>query len=291
MIQTSAGRRYLEYKNLLSCGQPTQSGANGKINLAICALIGANHANRVPEFVAYHLLVGFERFFIYYNADDKKWQETWHFFQPFVKAGLLDLVPFYFKSRSYMDGVQLPAYHDCLYKAKGRVKWLGFLDADEFFQISPESKFHSLAQVVKTFYDKTSITFQTYFYAFEGGNVDNFIDKCSSLPSFINHWLLNKFEGDKRPGKSIHRTETTQYINAHISVTVNERIGTVNTSDVVLAHYRYPYKQYTLDGIANGTYTKNDSFKQMFGQSVAQKLEEFGFNVENNYCFRQSGII
>ena len=60
-------------------------------------------------------------------------------------------------------------------------------------------------------------------------------------------------------------------------MTVNERIGKVNTSDVVLAHYRYPYKLYTLDGIANGTYTKNDSFKQMFGQSVAKKFDEFGF--------------
>ena len=152
------------------------------------------------------------------------------------------------------------------------------MDADEFFQIiQPGLKFQNLKDFVNSMPKHvTSLYFKTFFYAFEG-NATKYIEK-SAFPSFINDWLLAKDESKNRTPKSIHRVDATNYINIHQSITKGQVIEKVDVSKVILAHFRYPYKQYTLAGLNDGSYKRFDSFKIMFGNRVLKKLGEFGFD-------------
>ena len=252
-----------------------------KVDFGICLLLGPNHAKRVPEFIAYHNIVGAEKFYIYFNEDVNKWHETWHYFQPFVESGIAEVIPYQFKTIGY-PAIQLAAYHECLFKAKGKVKWLGFLDADEFFQLQPTSQFSSIVDLCNSFDGSNTLRFSTVFYAYEG-NASKYIEQCS-YPSFISDWLLNKLERQKRLPKSIHLTDETEHLTAHLSTTLSRKSMGVPVTDAVLAHYRYPYKQYTDEGLQDGSYKKNETFKVSFSKKIFQKLLDFSFPNLTGHC-------
>ena len=156
-----------------------------KLVLALCIFTGPGQINRLPEFVAYHSLMGVEKFFVYYNANDKELEETQRYWKTLVEAGIIELVPFYFKTRGYVDGIQTPAYSDCFYKHKDQVKWLGILDTDEFFKLAPSTPFETLPDYLNSLEGYSRIAFHKAHFVYENGNVSNYIEKCP-YPSFIN---------------------------------------------------------------------------------------------------------
>jgi glycosyltransferase involved in cell wall biosynthesis len=90
--------------------------------LAICAIV-KNEARYIREWIEFHLLVGVDRFFIYDNDSD---DETLDVLRPYYNADLVQII------RWPGAAAQLPAYQHAL-RAWGRsVKWMAFLDADEF---------------------------------------------------------------------------------------------------------------------------------------------------------------
>ena len=250
------------------------------MELAVCLLLGSNHAIRIPEFVTYHKMMGVEKFFIYYNEDVRNWNSTWKYFKPFVDLGWVEMVPYYYKTRNYRLGIQHPCYHECLAKAKGIVKWLGFWDADEFIQIQPQSSFKTIVEICNSFKDANTVAFFTNFCAYEG-NATEYIEHCTH-PVFINDWLLCKQEG--RLPKSIHLTDAIDYISPHLSMSLSTVRGNVPKNEAALIHFRYPYKKYTIDGLAKHTYQKNEKFKQSFAGKVKDKLLQLSFDDYKNYC-------
>ena len=168
--------------------------------MAICLFTGVSQINRLPEFVAYHRLVGVENFYIYYNANDKEMEETQHYWKPLVERGIIQLTPFYFKTRSYFDGIQTPAYCDCLYKHKDHVKWLGILDTDEYFMLTPSNHFKKLTDYLESLGIYSRIAFPTSHFVYDGGNVSFYMENCE-YPSFINDWVLMADERKNRPPK------------------------------------------------------------------------------------------
>ena len=169
---------------MLSCKQPVEH-VKDKLVLALCIFTGPGQINRLPEFVAYHSLMGVEKFFVYYNANDKELEETQRYWKTLVEAGIIELVPFYFKTRGYVDGIQTPAYSDCFYKHKDQVKWLGILDTDEFFKLAPSTPFETLPDYLNSLEGYSRIAFHKAHFVYENGNVSNYIEKCP-YPSFIN---------------------------------------------------------------------------------------------------------
>ena len=216
--------------------------------------------------------MGVEKFYIYYNFKDNVLRQSWQFFKPFVDGGLVELFPYYFKTRNYLQGIQYTAYHECLFKAKAEVKWLGFLDVDEFFQLEPLSPFKSLTALLKANGQFSSVAFQTHFYAFEG-NASNYENSCV-FPSYINDWLLRKDERNRRWPKSIHQTELVTTFDPHVAVLKKKPSTTISQQHAVLAHYRFPYFDYTIQGIKDGSYRKNEAFKKNYGSRVLEKLVE-----------------
>ena len=254
-----------------------------QLELGMCMIIGKHDIYRIPEIITYHNLIGVGKFFIYYNFKEDELKENYrHFFEPFVKSGLVVLVPFDLNTKKYIDGIQLLAYQDCLYKAKGIVKWLAFSDADEFFLLKPSFRYHSLVDFLKSHQHYTSCTFRTFMVGNEGNVSDFFSNKnIKNDTLFLNEWLLFKDEHKLRPPKTIYKTDENDYVGVHMSPIHKKSIFYVSWHNALLGHYRYPYKEFTIKGIQNGTYKQNNSFKSLYGKKILEKLRSFGFS--NNF--------
>ncbi|RLA57881.1 MAG: hypothetical protein DRR04_12105 [Gammaproteobacteria bacterium] len=93
--------------------------------LAICAIF-RNEAPYLAEWVAFHQLLGVEHFFLYDNNSNDDYAAV---LQPFIEAGTVTVhqwpVPFHEKA-------QRKAYAHCLKSVRHSVRWLAFIDVDEF---------------------------------------------------------------------------------------------------------------------------------------------------------------
>jgi hypothetical protein len=93
--------------------------------LAVCAIL-RDEAPYLAEWVAFHRLVGVERFFLYDNgsADDPH-----GVLAPYLEVGCVDLRPW---QVPFHLGAARRAYEDCLERVRGQARWLACLDIDEF---------------------------------------------------------------------------------------------------------------------------------------------------------------
>ncbi|MBP3256318.1 MAG: glycosyltransferase family 92 protein [Clostridia bacterium] len=91
-------------------------------NLAFAAIV-KNESPYIDEWISFHKSVGVEKFYIYDNesTDDLK-----NVLQPYIDEGLIEYT--YFPGKA----VQILAYKDAVKKHKEEVKYLGFIDIDEF---------------------------------------------------------------------------------------------------------------------------------------------------------------
>ena len=88
-------------------------------------LMVRNEARLLVENMLYHLSLGVERFLIY---DDRSSDNLREALRPFVEAGVATYLPITGEMR------QLQVYDTAVQYARGqRVRWLGVIDADEFF--------------------------------------------------------------------------------------------------------------------------------------------------------------
>lgn len=102
--------------------------------LGVCAMF-KNEARFLKEWIDYHLLVGAEEFWLYNNNSDDDYLSV---LQPYIDEGIVHLIPW--PSKEFDEDYQLHwayevqtrAYNNCLNQGKGRVKWLAFIDIDEF---------------------------------------------------------------------------------------------------------------------------------------------------------------
>jgi hypothetical protein len=90
--------------------------------LAIC-LCFKDSAAYLDEWLRFHHVQGFRRFYLYNNESTDGWAAV---VRPWVEAGLAVTKDFPGK------GVQARIYDDCLAVARGEVEWLAFIDDDEF---------------------------------------------------------------------------------------------------------------------------------------------------------------
>ena len=97
----------MKYENLLVCKEPDISNTP-KLELGMCMIIGKYDIYRIPEVIAYHNLIGVGKFFIYYNFKEDELKENYrHFFEPFVKSGLVVLVPFDLNTKKYIEPIKI----------------------------------------------------------------------------------------------------------------------------------------------------------------------------------------
>jgi glycosyl transferase family 92 len=99
------------------------------VYLAACAIY-RNEARYLREWIEFHLLVGFERFYLYDNQSD---DDHLAVLEPYIAEGTVVL-----KSWPVTSGQHL-AYEHCINTRRDAARWMAFFDLDEFM-FSPEGK-------------------------------------------------------------------------------------------------------------------------------------------------------
>lgn len=107
---------------LLLCGY--------EFDLAV-TLIFQNEARFLKEWIEYHRLIGVQHFYLYNNLSQDNYLEI---LQPYIEIGEVELFDVPIRTFNQPDNlrVQCKAYNAALGLAKGKVKWLAFIDADEY---------------------------------------------------------------------------------------------------------------------------------------------------------------
>ena len=117
-----------------------------KVASALCMQMNSPQGDLLRPWVNYHLGVGFQHILVYAETENTTWAQL--LLSDFVQDGRVTIVPFYFdKSLSHSFKMQGSMEQHCLYQAKGRVKWLGHADVDEYFEFM--GKYRSINNVSK----------------------------------------------------------------------------------------------------------------------------------------------
>lgn len=94
--------------------------------LAAC-LCFKDSADYLDEWLRFHYVQGFRKFYLYDNGSSDDWRSV---VEPWIASGIVE-------ATCYPGcGVQAQIYDDCLARARGNVRWLAFLDDDEFLYAS-----------------------------------------------------------------------------------------------------------------------------------------------------------
>ena len=91
-------------------------------DLAVVTII-KNEGRYLKEWLDYHLLAGVDHFYLYDNDSPDNQAEV---AEPYVKAGLVDYIPFPGQAMQYI------ACNDALKKFKFHCRYMAFIDGDEF---------------------------------------------------------------------------------------------------------------------------------------------------------------
>lgn len=117
------------------------STSNAPAFLAIAGIF-KNEAPYILEWIAHHRLLGIHRFFI---ADNDSTDISTELFEALARLGHLELI-----RHPTEPGIkpQLPAYQRLIELAGDRVRWMAFIDADEF--IWPTSPGQGIENLIRT---------------------------------------------------------------------------------------------------------------------------------------------
>ena len=99
--------------------------------------ISKNEAPYIKEWIEFHKLVGFTKFYFYDNESE---DNTVDILKPYIDSGLVEYTLIKGKGR------QLDAYNDAIAKHKDECRWMAFLDMDEY--LMPTKPFEKVYNVV-----------------------------------------------------------------------------------------------------------------------------------------------
>jgi len=102
-----------------------------KYDVAICAIF-QNEAPYLREWIEFHKLVGVKHFYLYNNLSNDEYQKV---LNPYIRSGEVDLIEWGYNTNP--DGanwstIQKMAYDHALNLTRNKVKWVAFIDTDEF---------------------------------------------------------------------------------------------------------------------------------------------------------------
>ena len=94
--------------------------------VSLC-LIFKDEAPYLREWLEYHILIGVDHFYLYNNNSTDNFSEI---LEPYIHSGKVTLINW---ERNYC---QVGAYEHCYNMRKNETHWLGYLDTDEFLNIT-----------------------------------------------------------------------------------------------------------------------------------------------------------
>lgn len=140
-----------------------------KYTLSMCSIF-KNEGVFLKEWIEYHLLIGFDHFYLYNNNSDDNYIEV---LSPYIEKGIVTLIDW------PMQCGQVPSYEHFYNEYRYETKWCAFFDLDEFLcpfkeinvkkWLAPFSKYPSVVIYWKMFgtsghidHDKNSPCIEQY---------------------------------------------------------------------------------------------------------------------------------
>lgn len=129
--------------------------------LAVAAIF-RNEAPFLTEWLRFHRTVGVDHFFLYDNGSTDHPERV---LAPFVEQGCVTVQPW---PIPFHQRAQVKAYAECVARARGRTRWLAFLDLDEFL-FSPQGV--GLRSVLREFEGHPGVVVNWQVYGSSGEEV------------------------------------------------------------------------------------------------------------------------
>jgi hypothetical protein len=175
--------------------------------LSICSIF-RDEARFLKEWIEFHLLVGVEHFYLFNNLSQDDYLSV---LQPYMDNGIIELYDWPYESfiPYEFDTHQINAYRHCLEKARGSVKWLAFIDIDEYLVPMKE---RTLLPVLERFSENGGLTINWLLFG------TSKIKKISADQLMIESLLMKGTyrESQNTRVKSIVQPERVRWIdNAH----------------------------------------------------------------------------
>ena len=204
-------------------------------DVAVCAIM-KNEGPYVKEWLDYHRLLGVRRFYIYDNESTDNMKEV---LAPYIKKGIV--VYEYAPESSKQRGV----YNSCLKNHGEEMKWLAFIDTDEF--IVPKEK-DSISEFLKDYekYSGVSINWVNFdsngrLKKPKGGVLENYSKVYYEDGSWRNHNIKTIVRPKDVQTYFVHQGK---YRDGHYAVDENKkRVGGdkylpyVSVNKIQLNHY------------------------------------------------------
>ena len=108
--------------NLIIRLLPARKMLPKKYYLSLCSIF-KNEGKYLKEWLDFHLIVGFEHFYLYNNFSSDNYKKV---LKPYIEKGLVTLTEW-----PHQHG-QMGAYNDCVRRFKDESNWIAFMDLDEF---------------------------------------------------------------------------------------------------------------------------------------------------------------
>ena len=193
---------------------------NFDIDLAIVAIV-KNEAPYIKEWIDFHKLVGVGRFYIYDNCSS---DNLYNVLKEYIDAG--DVV------YKYIEGnvMQIPVYEMAINDYKYDVKYMAFIDADEF--IVPNSK-NTIMEVIQEIEKEYNTV----------------------VDAIAINWKMFGYNNNykKKDGLVIENYTKCVYPNKHVKSIINPRLFYATKTD---PHHFVPLI---------GKHTINDNAEKMYG--------------------------
>ena len=135
---------------------PLNSAKSNNPNGAALCLRFRDESRYLDEWIRYHRMAGIEHFFLYNNFSADNFAAV---LAPHLKAGYVTLIDWPRKPASPA------AEEDCIARAIGRFRWVGFLDADEFVVIKDG---RSIPEYLSAFHKAPAVALHWYYFGSNG---------------------------------------------------------------------------------------------------------------------------
>jgi hypothetical protein len=178
-----------------------------KYETAICTIF-KNEAPYMKEWIEYHLIMGIDHFFLYNNNSTDNYFEI---LQPYIDKGIVTFTEW------QINQGQAPMYKDWYNNFRNEVKWVCFIDLDEFIcprdktnfkdWLSDYSRYPAIIMYWKFFgtsgrisHDSTKLVIEQYVHCYEkfkdiGKVVYNTRFEIDNFSSSMSHFLFVKWKG------------------------------------------------------------------------------------------------
>lgn len=147
LMHTSILSYYFLYGTLSLCTY--------KYELAICSMF-KNEAPYLKEWIEFHKLVGVQHFYLYNNFSTDNYMSV---LKPYVASGQVEVIDWFFDNTKI--SAQFKAFNNALKKTKSVVKWLAFIDLDEYLFPVKEN---SLLSFLKNYEEFGAVTANWVMY-------------------------------------------------------------------------------------------------------------------------------